>query len=270
MSENRSRPGSWPIMRSLILSLALATGLEAHLALADGKPKLSAEMRAVIEEQGAAAARQRFGEIYPAQADAYEFDLQGMAELGQEYMLAGDMEKGMAVMEMNGQLAQGSLAGMMQSAPDGSAAAVMAQMQEQERPAKAQQAADAEAARAYEQQAQRQAEAQSRGPARDDLDRFTGMYGPEGSRRQLWVMKSCDGYLVSGASWGDASNWWMRSAGDSEFIYQDAWINLRMTFSGGPGGMTLSHDLEQLIDSPLTRSGPVPADWGECLERPLR
>jgi len=237
---------------------------------ADSKPGLAAEIQSIVDSQGVAAAKQRFAEIYPAHAAEYEVDMQGMMNLAQQYMAAGDMEKGMAVAEMGATLATGMTSQMLNSAPAGSSAQVMAQMQEQERIAQAQQAADEEAAREERQNQQQAQEAQSRGKARDDLGRFTGLYGPEGSKRNLWVMKSCDGYLVSGASWGDAANWWMRSAADSVFTYQDSFTSFSMEFQDSAGGMTMKHDLGEVIDSPLTRNGPVPADWGECLERPLR
>ena len=111
-----------------------------------------------------------------------------------------------------------------------------------------------------------------RGKARTDLARFTGLYGDPADRdrlRTLFVTVSCDGYLVTGPMWADVGPWWMRSAADNVFTYADDWTNLSMEFTGRGENTRLTHDVEGL-SSPLQRLGPLPGDWPECQERPLR
>jgi hypothetical protein len=110
--------------------------------------------------------------------------------------------------------------------------------------------------------------------ARNDLERFTGLYGdPEekNENRRLWVMVSCDGYLVSGALWGDVAPWWMKSEADNIFTYADSFFKLRMEFKTDEDGKAIRmiHDLS-FLKTPLERLGPIPEDWEPCLERPKR
>ena len=72
---------------------------------AEDKPNLADEMRQVLNSEGAAAGLERFNEIFPDRQHEYEIDMNAMANLGQEYIVASDMEKGMAVMEMTASLA---------------------------------------------------------------------------------------------------------------------------------------------------------------------
>jgi hypothetical protein len=110
------------------------------------------------------------------------------------------------------------------------------------------------------------------GPARKDLERFHGVYGdPEqpDSLRKLFVTQSCGGYLVAGAMWGDAQNWWMKSVSDNTFEMSSDFMSLRLEFKLGPDGKAraMAHDLEGMA-SPLERSGELPEGWEECLEQP--
>ncbi len=114
----------------------------------------------------------------------------------------------------------------------------------------------------------------SQGEPRNDLERFTGLYGDpaeSNQSRKLWVTVSCDGYLVSGALGGDASPWWIKSAGDKVFTYSDSFSKIRMEFETDTNGnaVRMIHDLEHL-KSPLERLGPLPDNWDPCLERPKR
>jgi hypothetical protein len=107
-----------------------------------------------------------------------------------------------------------------------------------------------------------------------DMERFTGLYGdPEegDENRRLWVMVSCDGQLVSGALWGDATPWWMKSEGDNVFTYADSFSKVRMEFKTDKDGKAfrMIHDLSAL-KTPLEKHGPIPDDWDPCLERPKR
>jgi hypothetical protein len=112
------------------------------------------------------------------------------------------------------------------------------------------------------------------GQPREDLKRFTGLYGDpsgENQNRKLFVTVSCDGYLVSGAMWGDVAPWWMRSEDDKVFSYSDTFNKIRMEFETDAGGNTLRmrHTLEHM-KNPLKRLGPLPDDWEPCMERPKR
>jgi hypothetical protein len=107
-----------------------------------------------------------------------------------------------------------------------------------------------------------------------DLETLTGLYGdPEetNENRKLWVMVSCDGQLVSGALWGGAAAWWMKSEGENVFIYEDSFSKVRMEFKVDKDGNAIQmiHDFSA-ISTPLERLGPIPDDWDPCLERPKR
>jgi hypothetical protein len=113
------------------------------------------------------------------------------------------------------------------------------------------------------------------GPSRADLDRFAGLYSDPAApdeRRSFWAAVGCDGRLVTGSTWGDASPWWMRSVSDVVFEYSDSWTEVRMEFEAGPAGPAsgMTHDREDILPSPLTRIGPLPAAWGgdECIQPP--
>jgi len=108
----------------------------------------------------------------------------------------------------------------------------------------------------------------------NNFERLTGLYGdPEESNenRKLWVMVSCDGQLVSGALWGGAAAWWMKSESDNVFTYEDSFSSVKMEFETDENGkaIRMNHDLSA-IKTPLERLGPIPDDWDPCLERPRR
>jgi hypothetical protein len=104
---------------------------------------------------------------------------------------------------------------------------------------------------------------------RSDLTRFQGVYGvrPQSATpRNLFVTQSCSGQLVAGAMWGDASNWWMTPVSDTEFEMSSSFMSVHLEFEVGPDGAAtaLRHDVDGL-PSPLTRLGPLPDEWGECV-----
>ena len=248
------------ILVACLLSLVDST-------IAEDKPSLSAEIGTVIEAEGIDAAKKRFADIYPAHKDDYEIDMQGMMAVSQGYMQAGDMEAGMAVMEMMSTVSQD-----MASAAMNTHYPQMAEMQQQAVAAERAAAEQAARDRDEEQSTQHRDEAQARGKARDDLDRFKGIYGDPGDRdrlRTLFVTVSCDGYLVTGPMWADVGPWWMRSAAETVFTYSDSFTNFSMEFTGAGETTTLKHDLEG-VHSPMRRLGPLPNEWSECMERPLR
>lgn len=225
---------------------------------AQDKLLLSAEIQKVIETEGATAAKARFAEIYPEQASEYNVDVQGMTELGMTYMQKGDMELGGAVMEMLSTLMQTMSSNAMYG-PGGQNSEMFQEMARKEEADKVR----LQAEREQEQKYQQQREDQARGKARDDLDRFTGLWAqPENrdERRSLWVMPTCDGYLTTGATWGDASPIMMRSASDTVFSYSDSFQSFSYEFKTDK----LVHDWNSL-PGPLVRIGPVPDEYGECL-----
>ena len=232
------------------------------------EPAIAAEIGQIIDTDGVDAANARFAELMQSPALDYNMESQGLMTLMTGYIQSGNEEAASAVGEMYAQLMQQMLSGAASAYPPGMAEA-MAEAQKAE---EAQQAADAAAAEA-EQQMQQQQVAQSRGKSRDDLDRFKGLYSDPDSDdtgRAIFVTVSCDGYLVTGAMWGDVSPWWMRSAADKVFTYADSFNNFSMEFvgDGGPGTL-MNHDIKGLA-SPLENKGPLPDDWPACMERPLR
>lgn len=260
------------LLMAMSISMACMTASFSAPLLAADKPLLSETVRAVIESEGVAAAKSQFAELYPARQDQYIIDTGGLTNLGTEYMTAGDMEKGMAVMEMVSAVALGMSSSMSPQAQK--SAPQMADFMRQQEEARAEHEKHQQAVREQDKKVESRTTEQHRGKSRDDLDRFTGIFGVPGSSdstRTLWVMVSCDGYLVAGANWGGASQWWMRSAADKVFTYQDSFQSLSMEFvtHGEDSAEGMSHDLDA-ISSPLERQGPVPDDWGACLERPRR
>ena len=251
---------------TLVALLALYAGSTGPARAQE--PVIAPEIGQIISEDGVDAANARFAELMQSPSLDYTAESQGLMTLMTSYMQAGNNEAAAAVGEMYAQLMQQMLSGAASAYPPGMAEA-MAEAQKAE---EAQQAADQAAAEA-EQQMQQQQVAQSRGKSRDDLDRFKGLYSDPDSDdtgRAIFVTVSCDGYLVTGAMWGDVSPWWMRSAADKVFTYADSFNNFSMEFvgDGGPGTL-MNHDIKGLA-SPLENKGPLPDDWPACMERPLR
>jgi hypothetical protein len=108
-------------------------------------------------------------------------------------------------------------------------------------------------------------------PPRDDLQRFSGLYGvageTDGSGRNLFVTQSCNGQMVAGATFGDASNWWMTPVSDAEFEMSSDFISVELVFEMGPDGnaRALHHNLDWM-PTPLTRIGPLPEGWADCVQ----
>lgn len=241
--------------------LGLLCMLPAVPATAQDRALLSAEIGTVLEEEGLEAAQQRFEELYPAQQDQYEPDTTGLYEVAAGYMQAGDMETAQVLMEMAATVASGAAAAYTESMYGDMAAleaeATSAAVAEQEA-----EAATSEPAGAYDP-----------GPSRTDLDRFAGLYSDPAApdeRKSFFVAIGCDGRLVTGAMWGDASPWWMSSVSDLVFEYEDSWTQIRMEFEAGSGGPAsgMTHDREDILPSPLTRIGPLPSEWlvEECIQ----
>ena len=237
--------------------------LSAVPATAQDRSLLSAEIRTVLEEEGSDAANQRFDELYPAQQDQYEPDVTGLYEVAAGYMQAGDMETAQVLLEMAATVASGASAAFTESmygdmaALQAEAASTAATEQEAE-------SATSEPTSAWDP-----------GPSRTDLDRFGGLYSDPAApdeRKSFWAAVGCDGRLVTGATWGDASPWWMTSVSDRVFEYEDSWTKIRMEFEAGSGGSAsgMTHDRPDILPSSLTRIGPLPSEWGgdPCIQPP--
>jgi len=257
-------------MRNIFLTfVTLLSIYAASTALAKAQaPVIAPEIEQVINAEGIDAANARFAELMQTGSLDYTLESQALMALMSSYMQSGNNEAASAVGEMYAQLMQQMLTGASGNYPPGMAEA----MRDAQKAEEAQKAADQAAAGAQQQMQQKQV-AQSRGKSRDDLDRFKGLYSDPDSddtARSIFVTVSCDGYLVTGAMWGDVSPWWMRSAGDREFTYSDSWTNFSMEFIGDGGpGTRMKHDIEGIV-SPLENKGPLPDDWAACMERPKR
>jgi hypothetical protein len=253
----------------LVCLIGWIASMSTPIASAADKPALADEIRKVIDAEGLEAAKKRFAELYPSQKDDYTVDMQSFVQLSTEYMQAGDMETAGALMEMTAPLIQSMMADSMNP----QANAMAQEMAKAEREGKAQKAQEG-MKREQEQTSRREAESQGRGEARDDLERFVGLYGDpadEGRTRTLFVTRSCDGYLVAGPNWADTSPWWMNSTADKAFTYSDSFQSLSMEFETSADGSVrnMLHDVNG-VDSPLERLGPLPDDWPDCQERPKR
>ena len=255
-----------PIAVALLRTVSIAAILclvSSSPVRAQDKELLSIEVGMVLKEEGLEAAQQRFEELYPAQQDRYEADAAGLFEVASGYMQAGDMETAQALMEMAATVVSGASAAYAESMY-GDAAAMQAEATSTTAAEQGAEATTAEPAAAWDP-----------GPTRSDLDRFAGLYADPAApdeQKSFWVAVGCDGRLVTGATWGDASPWWMRSVSDVAFEYSDSWTRVRMEFEAGPAGPAsgMTHDREDILPTPLTRIGPLPADWGgnECIQPP--
>ncbi|MGA7305845.1 MAG: hypothetical protein WBW88_13280 [Rhodothermales bacterium] len=215
------------------------------------KPKLSEEIERVLSEEGPEAAKARFDEIFPAMQDEYVVDANAFATLGTQYMQNGDVETGMLFIQMVGTIT----AEAIKSAQDAFDASGMAPPEVEETMGETEEPVSSPPS--------------DRGPARTDLTRFAGFYGtPEQAEenRMLFVTESCDGYLVVGAVWGDAENWWMRSEGDNAFSYSSQYTNIHMEFDVDDNGnaKAMIHDLD-FMPSPLPKHQPLPEEWRACV-----
>jgi hypothetical protein len=238
------------------ISTLIVLGLTASLASAQEKPSLAAEIRSVLESEGVEAAQARFDELYPDRKDEYAIDPKGFAEMGSEAMQSGDMATAQVVMRMVQQISQDMLADQVGTMPAG-ASGGGAQIPS------AREAAEAERRREQERGAERGRVADDRaaavrerlGQPRDDLERFAGIYGDpdRDPPRDFFVAVRCDGYLVIGATRGDAQNWYLRSRSELDFeteTFGGETITFGFTLGGDGRPVALTHSLED-VDSPM-------------------
>jgi hypothetical protein len=229
--------------------------------LPQDKPLLSEAIQQAIETKGIDYAKQQFLESYESQKDRYEIDIQAVSKLSSDYIKKGKMKEAGAVMEIATPWIQKYTASKM-----GGNYSEMVKKDKAEKKQKNESE--------KQQLKENKKTDNSSGKPRNDLERFTGIYGDPAEKnetRRLWVQVSCDGYLVSGALWGDASPWWMKSESDKVFTYKDSFSNLRMEFVTGSDGKAVKmiHDLS-FMKSPLERLGPIPDDWKPCIDRAAR
>jgi len=230
---------------------------EAPRQDADARPLLSETIRQVMEEEGVEAATRRFREIHPDRRDDFRLDMEGMADLGREYMMQGEMEKGTAVMQMVAALARESMGGAMPGdLPT-----------EPGRPPGEQPTGEEERG---EERVEAPAELSD-----EVVRRFSGIYrDPDEARedRRFFLAEDpCGGAMMFGAMWGDAQNTYLRV--ESGTVLQEAAYPgmrdepLRLEATLGPGGKAqrLEHDATW-FGSPLVRDGDLPEDWnsGPC------
>lgn len=233
---------------------------------AQEKQLLSDAIRKAIETQGIEAAKQQFAQQYLTQKDLYNIDMQGIADLGREYAQNGKMDAAGAVME----IASPFMQDMINSAMNAQSYGMTQTFAEEKRAEKERKAKSTKTKKSLKDNTA----GINQGKTRDDLERFTGLYGDPtetNKNRRLWVSVSCDGYLVSGALWGDAAPWWMKSAEDKKFTYSDSFSSFKIEFNTDSNGKAhkMIHDLD-FIKSPLARLGSIPDEWSACIERPKR
>lgn len=241
------------------LSLALAAILLCS-QLAFASTPLSTEVARLIETQGVGAAREWFTQLWQDGAADYEPDVDKLADLGSRYLQEGNLEAGMAVMEMVSIISLAELDAALQSQ-----AALVAEMEAAAAEIAAEKGAEADATVTA---AAPESAAPERGPAREDLQRFTGLYASEESPdRELFVTRTCNGFLVAGPLWADTAPWGLRSEGDTVFGFQQSGLQFRLEFATNDDGtaLQLSHTIRGLA-SPMQRRGPLPDAWHTCLE----
>lgn len=250
------------IMKRLFKLMILIFIATNTLLLAQDKPLLSEAIKNSIDNQGIEAAKKHFKEIYESKKDFYEVDMKGLSDLSSSYIKDGNYQAASAVMDIASPFMQNMISSKMSN---NSKETVQKDMEKQ---GKEKQEKNEESEKTENNKQIKN----NRDESRSDLKRFTGLYGdPDESNetRRLWVMESCDGYLVSGALWGDVAPWWMKSEGDKVFTYSDSFNNIRMEFVTDENGKAtkMIHNLSSL-KSPLERVGPLPDDWDPCYERP--
>ncbi len=241
---------------SFLVALLAALPLPPESVLArQAPPPLSDTIRAVLDRDGAEAARRRFAEIYPDQVEDYAVDMKAMADLGAEYMQAGDMARGQAVMEMVSTLARASIA---ENLP-----ASMSAPSPAGRPDRRQ---------AAEERAPRETRrAPAPNPLADDVAlRYEGVFAdPDESdpnRRFFIARDPCGPQLMFGAMWGDAENTYLSISSDGVLAQPPEQVRygrpLRIDVSFGPDerAQRLTVDADWAPGA-LVRQGDLPEGW---------
>ncbi len=250
----------------LLISLALiqpAHSTDQQQAPNNNQTSMVLTLKSAINQGGAAAAKTRFAEIYPADKDNYSYDAQAFMSMISTYMNAGEIETAVVLAEINATLSQDMIqAQMADSQPE-----LLALIQQQQQ-------VKSNNKQPTNPTKQLDISAIKRGPLRADLDRFIGLFGAADEQqpaKQLWVSKTCEGQLVVGATWGDVAPWRMRATGDTKFTYEDNFMALNIGFKTDANNQAieLTHDLKGL-QSPLIRRGALTADYPECIKAKVR
>lgn len=258
-----SRPVRPPRWLRLLLPLLLLTPAVARAAIPDGTrvpavqeapPLLSETIRETLDKEGVDAAKKRFAEIYPDAADRYRFDMEGLSELGMEYMRDGDFERGQAVMEMVAAMARDSFAA---SLPEG-----MALPRDESR----------DEGRETDDERSEGGARSVQPPLPDDVaERYEGVYRDPGetdpTRRFFLARDPCGPQIMFGAMWGDAQNSYLKIESETLLVQPRDWVlpgqePLRIEVRMGADGRaeSLSHDADW-FGSPLVRDGELPEAW---------
>jgi len=246
-------------MKKTLFLLIIIVFLIPTLANAQEKPLLSKSIKKAINTQGINEAKKFFDEEFKSNKDGYNIDMKGISKVAAEYTKAKNYAAAGAVMEIASPFMRIKLTSYMDK--------------DKKERIKAGKERDEKRKKEIEEKKSREKEKliASRGEARKDIQRFTGLYGDPAEKdkyRKIWVTVSCDGYLVSGAMWGDAAPWWMKSEGDKVFTCKDSFNNVKMEFVTDENGKAIKmiHNLE-FMKSPLERVGPLPEDWEPCIKR---
>jgi hypothetical protein len=217
------------------------------------KPLLSEALKEALAKDPLDEVEMHFLEALASGNPEYEIDVEAVNALGLEYMQSGQTEKGVIVVGIAARAAQ--IAATASFPPE--ILEALAAREEAERKGEEEQAS-----KPMEEEFTQGRTTASLGPSRDDLERFHGLFAnPEGGpQRALFLVRNCDGYLVTGPMWADVAPWTLRSVGDREFVYDgDSFTQpFRLDLSVGPDGKAVSikHDLE-VVASPLRRIGDL-------------
>ena len=245
-------------MKMLFYLLTVIFIVSSSIVIAQNKTSLADEIKKEIDTQGIETAKKYFADQYKSHNDLYEVDMKAISNLSRDYSKAGNLEAAGAVMTIASPFIKDIVSSNL------SKMNVMTKSGEQNDK-------NEKNNNKREKLKSKEKVEHDFGKARNDLDHFTGIYGDPNETnktRRLWVRKSCDGYLVIGALWGDASPWWMKSESDKVFTYSDSFSNIKIEFVMGNDNKALkmNHDLS-FMKTPLERLEPIPDDWDPCIKR---
>jgi hypothetical protein len=250
-----------PALRTAVARLALVLAVTTVLATpgsAQDAPATLSQAEEALTRQHPDSVMNRFMAELQSGEYTYRVDLDSLSAMGIAFMQGGETEKGMAVMGIASAAAQIQAADMF---PEEVRRAMEAPSQE---------ATEAESPSAEPVGAEDPNV--DLGPARDDLERFHGLYAnPEqGPERAVFLMTGCRGRLEAGAMWGDVAPWEMRSEGDTEFYWPGSSFAqpFRIEITVGPDGrgQTIHHDMD-FVSTPLERIGELPREFVPRCER---
>ncbi|UCC26065.1 MAG: hypothetical protein JSU98_02975 [Gemmatimonadales bacterium] len=258
-----------PAARSVLACLAslfVLLGAVPTPGLAQATPgTLSEAVRVALETQTPDSVLTRFTSELQSGQFTYRLDLDSLGALGRGFMEAGEMEKGAVVMGIVAQAAQIQAGSMF---PDNLRRAMEARQEEERRSSEARR----EAAPTDPPPSAGGDPGPDLGPARDDLERFHGLYAnPEqGPNRAIFLITGCEGRLLAGAMWGDVAPWELRSEGATEFSWPGNSFAqpFRLAISVGADGRgrTIQHDMD-FVASPLERIDDLPEEFAADCER---